>query len=486
MGDNGETQDLATEWGLLLEWLHEHAFLTAARIDQEGSWPMETVEAERITGVAWPYELRTWFWLHDGDRDDVAPRSLLLPGWQLLGLTDAVLEHSLARAASDQLPGMAPPRVAGGAGAPQVGDDPVGFVPELIPVARDLSGRLLVVDLRPGAGLGSVRVHTQNHGDPGAGPVWPDLASMVSDLRHALRDGTPFLGAVLQDVGAELVWRLASEGASDGAGLSAAADGSAGPSGFGVVFGRASAGRREPPPPEEYDEAARMLAWESSDDGAPEGDFALGTDYDGPDLRTVWREMLSWLEEHAPASAALVNTPGAAPAEIASAEAGTGLEWTDELRTWFTLQGGTSPASTYELLDGYEIVDLATSLTVRAMALEVQARVDQERDQDELDDEGQEPAEAGTGCWGFDSAFVVIGDSHTLSLLVVDLRPGPLRGCVLEHQWEDGGATRPDLGWPCIAAKLWDLLCAAREGRAARDGAVPVITPDGRLDWTYS
>ena len=36
-----------------------------------------------------------------------------------------------------------------------------------------------------------------------------------------------------------------------------------------------------------------------------------------------------------------------------------------------------------------------------------------------------------------------------------------------------------------MTTKLSDLLVAVRDGRPARDGAVPVVTPDGFLDWTY-
>ena len=471
MGDHGTVQDLATEWALLLEWLHERAFLTAWRIDRDGEWPMQIVEAERLAGGPWPQQLRNWFWLVGGE-GPVDRTRRLIPGFELFSMSEAVLRRAFALSATSWA-GADPSEPVGSAG-----EDSTAFLAEFVPVASDGEHRDIVVDLRPGPAQCSVVVVTDGVTSYATGPSWPSLAALVSDLRGALDDGAPFLDAVPEVVGGmELVWRLADEEAA--------------PPEQGIVaaMGRAFRGRQEPPGPEEYDEAARELDWNAGPDAMVEWDPTLSTDYDGPDLTTVWTAYRAWLEEHAPASAAEVRTTGATPAEVAAAEAATAVEWTDELRTWFTLQGGSLLSATHRVLDGYDLVDLEGSLAHRAMGLEVQASADADADAAEygFDDE-EDPDhvdEAGTMSAGFIAEFVVIGDSHARSELVVDLRPGPLRGCVLYHEWEDGGATRPDLGWPSIAAKLWDLLGAVRDGRPSRDGAFPVITPDGFLDWSY-
>jgi cell wall assembly regulator SMI1 len=470
------TQDLATEWALLLEWLHERAFRTAWRTDTDGDWPMEIVQAERLAGGPWPHELRSWFWLHAGEQDVERSRRLI-PRFELLGLSDAVVRRSFALSTSGPMTG--PGGVAG--------EDTSTFCAELVPVAGDGDHRHLVVDLRPGPAQGSVVVLVDGVGTSYAtGPSWPSLAALVADLRRALRDGLPFLDATPEVVASEVVWQLGDEEQRP-TGLTPVSD--APERAFIVEMGRAAfVGRHEPPGPEEYDEAAQMLDWDAGPDAAGEWDPTLNTDYDGPDVVTVWRAFRSWLEEHAPASAADVSTTGATPAQVAAAEAETGLEWTDELRTWFTLHGGSAIGATRWILDGCDILDLETALTHRTMSLEVQASADEDAAEYGFPDEPEDPDhvdEAGTMSAGFVREFVVIGNSHARSELVVDLRPGPLRGCVLDHEWEDGGATRPDLGWPCIAAKLWDLLGAVQDGRPARDGAFPVVTPDGFLDWTY-
>jgi hypothetical protein len=138
-------------------------------------------------------------------------------------------------------------------------------------------------------------------------------------------------------------------------------------------------------------------------------------------------------------------------------------------------------------LAGYYVPDLGTATASRASALEIQSSAWADPDYglgDETVDDDR--GEAGTGSFGFDPSFVIIGDAHARAEMVVDLRPGPLHGCVMGHEWEDGGATRPDLGWPSIAAMVWDHLEALHGRPSARLlGADPVVTDAGYLDWTF-
>jgi hypothetical protein len=91
------------------------------------------------------------------------------------------------------------------------------------------------------------------------------------------------------------------------------------------------------------------------------------------------------------------------------------------------------------------------------------------------------------------ASFVPIANSGTGDCLVVDLRPGPLRGCAMEWYNHGGLAAR----WPSVTAMLTDIADALEHGRPEdRDptdvecvhrtrvwGQLAVFRADGTLAW---
>jgi cell wall assembly regulator SMI1 len=215
--------------------------------------------------------------------------------------------------------------------------------------------------------------------------------------------------------------------------------------------------------------------------GSPPPDFSAVTD-----VATVWSELLAWLDENAPATAREINRNGASAEEVAEAEARTGTEWTEELRTWFTLQSGVMLTTADSLLFAWDINDLDTAMSSRAINLQVATEVDDGLSAGERDFRTRMARTQAGDPVGWHPAFIPICDGHTGTELVVDLRPGPRRGCVLAHDWEDGGVGMDFAdAWPSIAAMLWEHLEVMRTGHPGRIGAVTAVTDEGHLEWQF-
>jgi cell wall assembly regulator SMI1 len=511
MGDLEQTPDIATLWAEVMAWLGEHAPGTAAVLRRSGP-PREFVRAvQQDSELDWPDELLTWFALHDGGGNENLFEGMLFPRFVPLSASDAGFRRREAVLLGSRLAEQLGPEAALGVDS-AAGDDVSIFLPEFVPVATDSGYGYIVVDLRPGPRRGAVTTYSYEtgtaHGSDGHVPTsWANLTSMIVELRDALVTGSPFMGctARVDEVG-ELMWvtdpqsfvRLLTAAVTRGWGSTftspGAFDPAAAPDGLMTsaelpwtttsfsVFG----GSRDGPGDHRFgatpEDMLRMT-------GADEIDLTMTSDYDGPDLTTVWSMMRAWIDENAPATSLEMSSAGSTAAEVAAAEATTGLVWTDELRTWFTLHSGVTLSHGSPFLAGYYVPDLRTAIATRTTALEIQSSVWADPDYglgDETDDDDTDRGDAGTGSFGFDPSFVIIGDAHARAEMVVDLRPGPLHGCVMAHEWEDGGATRPDLGWPSIAAMLWDHLEALRGRPSARLlGADPVVSDAGHLEWTF-
>ena len=63
------------------------------------------------------------------------------------------------------------------------------------------------------------------------------------------------------------------------------------------------------------------------------------------------------------------------------------------------------------------------------------------------------------------------------------LRPGPLRGCVVEWDHELCQLTGPE--WTSLAVMLREVATALENGSPVGH-CVPAVTTDGRLDWRIS
>jgi cell wall assembly regulator SMI1 len=201
-----------------------------------------------------------------------------------------------------------------------------------------------------------------------------------------------------------------------------------------------------------------------------------------------WTRIVTWLGESAPATAAGLRS--AAP-DLAEVERALDRPLPSDLAEWWRLAGDASGA---ERLIPIEHTPLCVpdALYVRRERLDRHLR----RGESIVDGEAGEPSR------GFQSAFVPIaGDGHG-RYLFVDLRGGPLHGCVGE--WDDRGSFADVISWPSVAEMLGDVAdalvhgvpaltfhAAGRLRHFAGHPEVPVltcratVTPNGHLTWAF-
>ncbi|WP_203925975.1 SMI1/KNR4 family protein [Virgisporangium ochraceum] len=208
-----------------------------------------------------------------------------------------------------------------------------------------------------------------------------------------------------------------------------------------------------------------------------------------------WTRIVTWLGDAAPATATGLRstTRGHATADRAldraAVERALDRPLTPDLAEWWSLAGDASGAERLIPLE-HTPLSVAAALEVRRERLDQHLR----RGESIVDGEAGEPSR------GFQSAFVPIaGDGHG-RYLFVDLRGGPLHGCVGE--WDDVGSFVDVISWPSVAEMLGDVADALVHGVPAltfhaagrlRHNAchpeVPVltcraaVTPTGHLTW---
>lgn len=98
--------------------------------------------------------------------------------------------------------------------------------------------------------------------------------------------------------------------------------------------------------------------------------------------------------------------------------------------------------------------------------------------------EASEAGAAGTYSGAWCRTFIPVGDYTTGDFLFIDLRSGPLNGCIRE--WEDGVAYPRGVTWNSVASMLADIDEALRTGQRGDDetGKIPTVE-DGALKWEY-
>lgn len=191
----------------------------------------------------------------------------------------------------------------------------------------------------------------------------------------------------------------------------------------------------------------------------------------GMDVTELWSEIVRWLSEHAPVTAAALRPP-VPPPDLAELEAEFAVELPVELREFWLCCGGT----------GVDVLaDVLPPFYTPYSALEAhQAWRDHRK---HWAAQWERPAcdyYAGSPGSSFHPAWIPIAGDGFADELVVDLRPGPLHGCVLEWEQEAGQVLRPE--WKGVAAMLSDVRRSLAEGAPAGH-SYPTVTEDGRLDW---
>ena len=160
-----------------------------------------------------------------------------------------------------------------------------------------------------------------------------------------------------------------------------------------------------------------------------------------------------------------------------------------DLAEWWTLAGDASGAERLIPLE-HTPLSVPEALAVRRERLDRHLR----RGESIVDGEAGEPSR------GFQSAFVPIAGNGHGRYLFVDLRGGPLHGCVAE--WDDVDSFVDVVSWPSVAEMLGDVADALVHGvpaltfHAARrlrhfagQPEIPVLTcratvsPSGHLIW---
>lgn len=186
------------------------------------------------------------------------------------------------------------------------------------------------------------------------------------------------------------------------------------------------------------------------------------------DVTTLWTEIVLWLTNHAPTTAAVLRVPD--PLDVPALESEFRVELPDELRDWWSCCGGTEDDVFADVLPPF----------YTPYGAERSLRTWQEYRKIWPSAQTAYAAPAGTAEVGYHPAWIPIAGDGFADELVVDLRPGPLRGCVLEWEQESARSTSPE--WSGVSTMLADVRRALREGGSAGHSH-PTITEDGRLDW---
>jgi cell wall assembly regulator SMI1 len=192
------------------------------------------------------------------------------------------------------------------------------------------------------------------------------------------------------------------------------------------------------------------------------------------DIDDVWERITDWLTRHAPVTHGALNAPASAD-ELAAAEQELGFELPAQLRAWWLCNDGVQSGFDGQVLPGYMPYSVGEMRKSRRGRLEVEERAG---DAELAEDSRRELA--GGMAWSFLPEFIPIAWNGSGDDLVVDLRHGPLRGCVKEYSHEEG-ALHPPL-WTSLAAMLADVARALETGSEICDDFMPVVQ-DGVLDW---
>ena len=189
------------------------------------------------------------------------------------------------------------------------------------------------------------------------------------------------------------------------------------------------------------------------------------------DVTELWTRIVLWLGEHAPVTAAALLPPYPPP-DFSELEREFEIGLPADLREWWSCCGGT---------DGDVLADVLPPFYTpygAQQALEVWSA-----HRKTWAAQWERPAcdyYAGSPGSSYHPAWIPIAGDGFSDELVVDLRPGPMRGCVLEWEQEAGQVQRPE--WRDVAAMLGDVDRALTEGAPAGHSH-PTVTEDGRLDW---
>jgi cell wall assembly regulator SMI1 len=195
----------------------------------------------------------------------------------------------------------------------------------------------------------------------------------------------------------------------------------------------------------------------------------------GDNVDRSWQRILTWLAVHAPAIHAAFREPNGSDLDRARHVMSTDLP--SDLVSWWQAMDGVRDtpggAATF-VPPWFRPYSIAEALDSRESWLSIWPR-------DEVDS-----GLAGSECrhaWLPD--WLPIANNGSGNDLFVDLRPGPLHGCLMEFDRVDG-AEGPPL-WPSVAVMLADIADALETGSVIDPfGGSPVravLADGGGLQW---
>jgi cell wall assembly regulator SMI1 len=192
-------------------------------------------------------------------------------------------------------------------------------------------------------------------------------------------------------------------------------------------------------------------------------------------IETAWLRLVDELATRAPGTRVALRPP--APGVDVVAER-LGVELTGEVRDWFGLHGGAAPFFDGQVLPFNTVLSLLDAVEATLLTRSIWWRHDQH-----VDRAAAERQPAGTTAHTWLANYVYIGQDGTGGGIFVDLRPGPLQGCV--RFWDKVEA---DLG-QLAATSITDLLAAVHSAISAEGTDVGGWTPfvdNEVIDWTPS
>lgn len=192
---------------------------------------------------------------------------------------------------------------------------------------------------------------------------------------------------------------------------------------------------------------------------------------DRMDVTQLWTKIVLWLGDHAPVTAAALEAP-VPPPDFLELEAEFGVRLPAELREWWSCCGGTEAGVLADVLPPFYTPYGAQEAWQAWCSL--REAWGQRWDRPVCD------YYAGSAASTYHPAWLPIAGDGFSDELVVDLRPGPWRGCVLEWEQETARVHSPE--WSGVPAMLADVHRALTEGTSAGH-SYATVTEDGRIDW---
>jgi cell wall assembly regulator SMI1 len=195
------------------------------------------------------------------------------------------------------------------------------------------------------------------------------------------------------------------------------------------------------------------------------------------ELTAAWLEYMDLLAQVAPTTHAAIQPPARATDRLPSE---LGVDLNDELREWFGLHDGAGYEWSGQVLPMNFLIGVAEAIELTAMTREIWSEFDDDR---ELAAAAEE-APAGTVARTWLPQYVYIGNDSMGGGFFVDLRSGPLQGCV--RNWDKTEAD-DNFGEGPVTTDLASLIKAVhgslRAGERAEGLPYRAVVEDGQLSW---